>query len=314
MRIPYRYLSTDADSGDGRLPFRAERSVSAGRHFCSRSTRRAPIGSGASRSSSPVRRTVMASGRRTYRATHPGRADPSSHVPASLRPGVSFAQGDCMSPAVIAQATMPAARAIACPAAARTACASGRSRHGTARTSASPTVPKSVSSVTTDEYSLRSHLLPGGGDGPTQLGAGGVFAVQPGSPWRGLCRDGPPSAASAWKVPGPWRGRPGGSIAPGAGPCVGGTSTDAWGFRPPSPVETTARAFTPMSTPTGGPGAARWSARSTSHPKLTYQRPALSGTVAESTRAAPAARSPASLVVGSLVVHRAQARRGPLRR
>ncbi len=46
------------------------------------------------------------------------------------------------------------------------------------------TVPKSVSSVTSDEEGLRSHLLRGGGDGLVQLGAGAVFAVRRGAPGR----------------------------------------------------------------------------------------------------------------------------------
>src|SRR5207302_1152606 len=69
-----------------------------------------------------------------------------------------------------------------------------------------------------------------------------------------------------------------------------------------SPVESTARAFTPTSTPTTSPGwvgEPTW--RDTSQPNETYHRPATPVRVAERMRAEPTSTSPASAVVGSLL-------------
>ncbi|MGH9071159.1 MAG: ISAzo13-like element transposase-related protein, partial [Acidimicrobiales bacterium] len=53
------------------------------------------------------------------------------------------------------------------------------------RTRLEQSVPKSVSSVTLDENGLRSHSLPGGGDGPIRPGsAGAVLTVRRGAPGR----------------------------------------------------------------------------------------------------------------------------------
>ncbi len=98
------------------------------------------------------------------------------------------------------------------------------------------------------------------------------------------------------------RAPPAGQLALKAGHAPLVASESGLGLGITSPVESTAKALTPTSTPATPSGRAGVrSARLISTPKLTNHRPARSETVAETTRAEPEASGPSRAVVGSLV-------------